>query len=531
MIGSLFNVESSKRRFDANKVELTEKGHPYIVRQSLNNGQKGKIEEDETYLNEGNTISFGQDTATVFYQEKPYYTGDKIKILKPKDKRFRKQNAPFFLAAIHRAFCGFSWGTQSFSVRVIERTRILLPQTPYKDIDFAFIESFVRELEESRLRELEAYLSATGLKDYNLTSSDRLAINEFNNLRWGQFQMRDLFERIETKKLPYKAKELPSQPQGNNILPCLTSSFMNQGLNYYAPRTGATILRNVISIPSNSDVYRAYYQSNDFTVLSDAYAIRWKDENVRLNSKQYLFLVASINKVTDLPIFSYKNKLGGWNVVKNKHITLPVNELGQPDLQKMEALVGALQKIVIKDVAQYTERNLETTRDIVNRGTDSLAIKTVYPIYQNHRPGCVPIYSLRAACGRFEGNETPVVEGWVDASGYGFTPDKEKHFAVYAKGNSMQPLINDGDLCIFEWYNAGSRNGEIVLTQCGEFDSDYDGRYTIKRYESKKTITRDSWQHTKIQLRPLNAEYDTVEIEGEDALQYRTIGILKTVIH
>lgn len=522
---------SSKRRFDANKVKLTEKGYPYIVRQSVNNGQKGKIEEDETYLNEGNSISFGQDTATVFYQEKPYFTGDKIKILTPKDKRFRKQNAPFFLAAIHRAFSGFSWGTQSFSVRVIEGTRILLPQTPFKDIDFAFMESFVRELEESRLRELEAYLSATGLKDYNLTSSDRATINEFNTLHWGQFRMQDLFEKIETKKLPYKAKELPSQPQGNNILPCLTSSFMNQGLNYYAPRTEATILSNVISIPSNSDVYRAYYQSNDFTVLSDAYAIRWKDENVRLNSKQYLFLVASINKVTDLPIYSYKNKLGGWNVVKNKHITLPVNESGQPDLQKMEDLVGALQKIVIEDVAKYTERNIETTRGVVNKGSDSSTKKKVHPIYPNYRPGYVPIYSLRAACGRFEREEMPEVEGWIDASGYGFIPEKEKHFAVYAKGNSMKPLINDGDLCIFEWYNAGSRDREIVLTQCREFDSDYDGSYTIKRYVSEKTVTEDGWQHTRIQLRPLNSEYKTIELDDEDTLQYRTIGILKSVIH
>ena len=32
-------------------------------------------------------------------------------------------------------------------------------------------------------------------------------------------------------------------------------------LNYYVPEEGATVLQNVISIPSNSDVYRAYFQS------------------------------------------------------------------------------------------------------------------------------------------------------------------------------------------------------------------------------------------------------------------------------
>ena len=47
-----------------------------------NNGQKGFINEDESFLNDGNTISFGQDTATMYYQEFPYFTGDKIKIVK-----------------------------------------------------------------------------------------------------------------------------------------------------------------------------------------------------------------------------------------------------------------------------------------------------------------------------------------------------------------------------------------------------------------------------------------------------------------
>ena len=99
-IGDLFEVMSYKKRFDANKVNLVNVGgHPYIVRQSGNNGQKGYINEDELFLNEGNTISFGQDTATMFYQEFPYFTGDKIKILKPKTicKDFVRKMLNFFL--------------------------------------------------------------------------------------------------------------------------------------------------------------------------------------------------------------------------------------------------------------------------------------------------------------------------------------------------------------------------------------------------------------------------------------------------
>lgn len=186
------------------------------------------------------------------------------------------------------------------------------------EIDFGFMESLVAEL--------SAYLTVSGYDNYELSAEELDALRGFTELdndNWGTYTIGDLFEKVATKKLPYKAKELPKQPTDDYILPCLTSSFQNQGLNYYAPKTGATVLSNVISIPSNSDVYRAYYQSRDFTVLSDAYAIRWKSGKVELSPNQYLFMVMCINKVTDLPIYSYKNKLGGWNVVKTKASNCP----------------------------------------------------------------------------------------------------------------------------------------------------------------------------------------------------------------
>lgn len=133
----------------------------------------------------------------------------------------------------------------------------------------------------------------------------------------------------------------------------MTSSFQNQGLNYYALKDGATILRNVISIPSNSDVYRAYFQSREFTVLSNAYAIKWKYDNRELTQRQYLFVVMCINKVTDLPIYLHKNKLGGWSTAKDKWIQFPQKN-GKIDFDFMENLVSAIQKLVVKDVVLYT---------------------------------------------------------------------------------------------------------------------------------------------------------------------------------
>lgn len=367
-LGDLFEVESYTKRFDANKVVIKEKGqYPYIVRTSANNGQKGFIDANEEYLNDGNTIAFGQDTATMFYQEKPYFTGDKIKVLKPKIAKFNKNNAQFFLVAMRKPFELFSWGTSSYNVEIIKSQKIVLP-TKDGDIDFDFMESFVAELEAQRVDELSAYLKVSGYDNYELSAEELDALRRFSSLEdrnWGTYKVGTLFERVETKKLPYKAKELPKQPSEDYVLPCLTSSFQNQGLNYYAPKAGATVLSDVISIPSNSDVYRAYYQSREFTVLSDSYAIRWKSDKIKISPNHYLFMVMCINKVTDLPIYSYKNKLGGWNVVKGKYIRLPEKD-GKIDFAFMETFISAIKKLAIKDVVLYSDQKIKATKSVVS---------------------------------------------------------------------------------------------------------------------------------------------------------------------
>ena len=155
-IGELFEINSYKKRFDANKVQIEEVGFPYVVRTALNNGIRGYINEDVEFLNEGNTISFGQDTATMFYQEKPYFTGDKIKIVKCKDESFNKLNAQFFITAMGKAFSSFSWGSSSFSVEIIKNQNISLPSTQGVPL-YAYMEVFIKAVQKLVIKEVVEY--------------------------------------------------------------------------------------------------------------------------------------------------------------------------------------------------------------------------------------------------------------------------------------------------------------------------------------------------------------------------------------
>lgn len=183
-VDDLFTIETPKLRINANTVTVHDepKGHPYVVRTSQNNGIRGYIEFDEQYLNQANTISFGQDTATMFYQERPYFTGDKIKILTLKCDKLNYRTATYLLASMRKAFSLFSWGQSKFNVNAIGEVKFYLPilcesekKKAYNldDIDWNYMQERIRELEQERIRELEIYLKATGLSNCILSDEDR----------------------------------------------------------------------------------------------------------------------------------------------------------------------------------------------------------------------------------------------------------------------------------------------------------------------------------------------------------------------
>ncbi len=155
----------------------------------------------------------------------------------------------------------------------------------------------------------------------------------------------------------------------------------------------------------------------------------------------------------------------------------------------------------------------------------ALSPGTALKVLDTFQIGCIPLYSLRVACGYFENGGNPEAEGWLDATDKGFTPDPKRYFVVHAKGRSMLPKIKDGDLCVFEWCEGEPMNGDITLTQCIDVDLDYGERYTIKRYYCEKAAGA---YNNKIELRPLNSDYNTIVLQPDK--DYRTIGIFKCVL-
>ncbi len=145
----------------------------------------------------------------------------------------------------------------------------------------------------------------------------------------------------------------------------------------------------------------------------------------------------------------------------------------------------------------------------------------------------IPLYSLKVAAGEFIFNDSIAdVEFIAVPDGVKITKD---HFACKIIGNSMNKIVQDGQIALFKWYTGGSRNGLMVIAEYyGLQDVDYGSCYTFKEYYSQKIANEESWQHEKITLKPksFDVSYQDIVID-EDAIKekrFRVIGIFDRVI-
>ena len=187
-------------------------------------------------------------------------------------------------------------------------------------------------------------------------------------VKWGEYNINKLFSKIQVNSLKYKTKDLPSKITENYCLPALTAGIENQGLNNDVPSDGATVLKNVISISANgANTGATFYQSREFTVLQDAYAIQWIYNDNVLTANQFLFITSCIAK-TIYGNYEWTNK-AGWERIKRNIIFLPQTSDGKIDFDFMESFIAELE---VERVAELeVERVAELSAYLTVSGLDN----------------------------------------------------------------------------------------------------------------------------------------------------------------
>ena len=197
---------------------------------------------------------------------------------------------------------------------------------------------------------------------------------------------------------------------------------------------------------------------------------------------------------------------------------------------------ASFQKLVTAWMASEAYRRLrsdEALGAVVDAESGALPprLRIVEPQPEERYMTCVPLVPLKAAAGAFSNTQH------VDDDDFAWAAVDTKRrlrrgmFVAQVVGKSMEPAIPDCGYCLFSAPVAGTRQGRTVLVQMRETTDPESGeRYTVKRYESEKTSDEDSWQHTKITLKPVNADFEPIVLTGEDEGELQVVAEVVEVL-
>ena len=348
-MGDLFIIANNPQldKINFNFSENSE--YPYFTRTEINNGLLGYVDYlDDNHLIKGNSLAVGMISMYFHYISHDFYAGQFTKTAFPKFDGFNEAIALYFIVLLSK----FQKTYQSVLVRDFEQTFynsiVSLPTTNCK-VNFSYMESFIRELEDERIRVLNAYLKISGLDNTELTQAEVDAVQKLRKgeVQWKEFNVTDVFEVKNTRNI-----DSSSIIEDSGKTPYLCASAFNNGVSSYITYKEEMLDQgNCIFIGGKTFVV-SYQEKDFFSNDSHNLALYCNIPRTKLNQ---LFLATCVSKSLGHK-YTWGDSISKTKIKKDK-ILLPSTD-GHIDFSMMETVIRAVQKLVIKDVVNYTNKNL-----------------------------------------------------------------------------------------------------------------------------------------------------------------------------
>lgn len=302
--------------------------------------------------------SFPKNSITVdifgntFYRDYAFGAGDDTGVYWNDKVTYSPNVMLFFTVAMQRSLLGkYSYGKKLRSSQSKDFS-MYLPVTDEGAIDFAFMEFFIAELEAERIAELSAYLTVSGLDNYELSKEEKQAINDYSSYEWKSFNLKTLFGKST------RGKRLKSEDRIPGTLPFVTAGEAEEGVSAFIGNAVEVFEKNTTTIDMfGSAKYRNYRYGGD-----DHVAIVHTE---KLPMKAAIFVTSACHKAAHTGKFDYGHNFYAKDA-DALDIMLPSKD-GKPDYQAMELLISAIQKLVIKNVVRFADRKIETAKEFVQQ--------------------------------------------------------------------------------------------------------------------------------------------------------------------
>ncbi len=202
-------------------------------------------------------------------------------------------------------------------------------------------------------------------------------------------------------------------------------------------------------------------------------------------------------------------------------------QLSPASIDRLEKGLADSQILVLARYAETLQVPLVELFSFTTEDTEIKQDQRIIPYDEGERSlsGHVPVYPLKVAAGKFaqpHSTESIKPSGWVDAR---IRANEEQYFAAVVRGESMEPLIKNGSLCLFKKYTGGSRQGKIFLVQAGGLQNPETGdAFVVKKYQRQTPAkTSDDESCAVIHLVSVNPLYPPIVLVGLDDDSVSTI--------
>lgn len=372
-IGDLFTAQTGDT--DLQQKDVNGKG-VYLINSGIEaQGIKGKTDRQARVFKDNTiTIDFW---GNAYYRDFDYKMATHNHVFSLSGSIIKNRNVGLYLVSamsyMRKLFSYNNMGTWT----KIKELSILLPVLKTGEFDFAFMESRIREMEESRIREMDAYLKVTGFENCELTAKEQEAEIRLTTgkVRMQYFELSTLYEKVNIKNKSFdKRKDTSQQKSAEYSLPLINAKHGDNGIMFYGKEDLFPSVEMTIDIVQNGAIATGdvYAQPQKTGVLWDAYLIKAKAHKDTINTLLYFACV--IEKAIKQK-FSYDNK-AVWDRVKSQKILLPVNEANQVDLEFMDLYINTQMKLSIQKVKDWRAKEIDTTKYIVKADADTYQAKS-----------------------------------------------------------------------------------------------------------------------------------------------------------
>lgn len=383
-IGKLFTAQTGDT--DLQQKDINGKGAFFINSGVEGLGIKGKTDRDAKTFNENTiTIDFW---GNAYYRDFKYKMATHNHVFSLSGSVIRNRSVGLYLVStmsyMRKLFSYNNMGTWS----KIKELQITLPVTMSGDIDYDYMESRIREMEESRIREMDAYLKVSGFENCELTEEEQRAISLMDNgkVKFKSFYVTDDAQKgrcngVFTVKNSHNILQSSITPNSGKT-PYVTAGERNNSISTYISYDKTQIEKgNAIMIGGKTMVIT--YQSEDFFSNDSHNLVLYVKNPLLTNELIQLYLVASLNRSLK-PIYSWGDSISS-KKIKKDILNLPVTPSGDIDYHFMKTYIRAIEKLTIQRVKDWRAKEISTTKDIVNSDTPGKPSAPQYVLPQEER--------------------------------------------------------------------------------------------------------------------------------------------------